>query len=162
MIKCAESRVQTEINAIDSIVLSTGDGCCTIQLLYQALSPQHFPLQLPANESLSFLDQGYRWDQAADGLSVLNWEYLSVVVHRGHSLWVDHWLTACRWPFRYTYCSQTMMAQGDLSPQVVESHCVIALRSSILGDIVDTEVPVGSRYISCFCRHSSWHICSKR
>jgi len=37
------------------------------------------------------------------------------------------------------------MAQGDPSQQVVESHWVIALHSSILGDIVDSELPVGSR-----------------
>jgi hypothetical protein len=45
-----------------------------------------------------------------------------------------------------------MMAQGDPSRQVVESRWVIALHSSILGDIVDSELPVGSRCIISFCR----------
>ena len=40
-----------------------------------------------------------------------------------------------------------MMAQGDRSLQVVESHCLIALHSLILGGIGDNELPVGSRGI---------------
>ena len=54
--------------------------------------------------------------------------------------------------FRCTYCSQTMIAQGDPSRQVVESRWVIALHSLILRDIVDSELPVGSRCIISFCR----------
>jgi hypothetical protein len=54
--------------------------------------------------------------------------------------------------FRCTYYSQTMMPQGDPSRQVVESHWEIALHSSILGDIVDGELPVSSRCIISFCR----------
>jgi len=54
--------------------------------------------------------------------------------------------------FRCPYCSHTMMAQGDSSRQVVESHWVIALHLSILGDIVDSELPVGSRWIISFWR----------
>jgi len=45
-----------------------------------------------------------------------------------------------------------MMAQGEGSLQVVESRWEIALYSSILGDIVDSELPVGSRCIISFCR----------
>jgi len=89
-IELAESRVRTDIDLMDSIVLSTCDACCTIQLLCHTLCPPHFPLQLPAHESLSWLDQGYRWDQAAEGLLVLRWEYLQVVVHLVRCLWVDH------------------------------------------------------------------------
>ena len=44
------------------------------------------------------------------------------------------------------------MAQGEGRRQVVESGWVKALHSSILGDIVDTELPVGSRCIVSFCR----------
>jgi hypothetical protein len=75
-----------------------------------------------------------------------------VVVHPVHCLRVDHELTACRWPLRCIYCSQTMMAQGDPSRQVVDSHWVIALHSLMLGDIVDRELPVGSCCIVSFCR----------
>jgi len=38
-----------------------------------------------------------------------------------------------------------MMARVDRSVQVVKSHQVVALHSSRLGDIVDTEPRVGSR-----------------
>jgi len=69
------------MDAMDSIVLSTCDACCTIQLLCHTLSPPHFPHQVPAYERLSLLDQGYRRDQAAEGLLFLRWEYLQVVVH---------------------------------------------------------------------------------
>ena len=60
MIELAESRVRTEMDAMDSILLSTFDACCTIQLLCHSLSPPHFPLQLPVYEPLSWLHQGYR------------------------------------------------------------------------------------------------------
>jgi len=67
MTEPAESHVRTKMDAMDSIVLSTCNAGCTIQLLCHMLSPLHFPLQLPAYESFSLLDQGYRWDQAAEG-----------------------------------------------------------------------------------------------
>jgi len=60
--------VLTEKDAMDSIVLSTPDACCTIQLLYHMLSPPHYPLQLPSYEPLSLLDQGYKSDPASGGL----------------------------------------------------------------------------------------------
>ena len=60
MTEPAESRVRTEMDAMDPIVLSTFEACCTIQSLCQTLSPPHFPLHLPTNDSLSWLDQGYR------------------------------------------------------------------------------------------------------
>ena len=85
----AVSRVRTKMDAMDSNVLSTCDACCTIQLLCHMLSPSHFPLQLPAYEPSSLLDQGYRSDQASGGLSFLRREYLQVVVHQVHCLWVD-------------------------------------------------------------------------
>jgi hypothetical protein len=68
MIKPVESRVLTDKDAKDSIVLSTCDACCTIQLLCHMLSPPRIPLQLPAYEPLSLLDQGYKPDQASGGL----------------------------------------------------------------------------------------------
>jgi len=63
-----ESGVLTEINARHSIVLSSFDACSKIQLLCHLLSPLHFPLQLPAYKPFSWLEHGYRWDQAAEGL----------------------------------------------------------------------------------------------
>jgi hypothetical protein len=44
-------------DAMDSNVLSTCSACCTIQLLCHMISPLHCPLQLPAFETLSRLDQ---------------------------------------------------------------------------------------------------------
>ena len=89
MIAPVESRVLTEKDSMDSIVLSTCDACCTIQLLCHMLSPQRFPLQLPAYEPSSLLDQGYMSDQASGGLLFLRREYLQVVVHQVHCLRVD-------------------------------------------------------------------------
>jgi len=90
MIEPVESRVPTEMDAMDSIVLSTCDACCTIQLLCHMLPPPpHFPLQLPAYEPLSLLDKGYESDQASGGPSFLRREYLQVVVHEVHCLWLD-------------------------------------------------------------------------
>jgi len=89
MIEPVESRVLTEKDAMDSIVLSTCDDCCTIQLLCYMLSPPHFPLQQSAYEPSSLLDQGYKSDQVSGGLSFLRREYLQVVVHQVHCLWVD-------------------------------------------------------------------------
>jgi len=79
MIEPVESCVLTEKDAMDSIVLSTCDACCTIQLLCHMHSPPRSPLQLPAYEPSSLLDQGYKPDQASGGLSFLRWEYLQVV-----------------------------------------------------------------------------------
>jgi len=89
MIEPVESRVLTEKDAMDSIVLSTCDACCTIQLLCHMLSPPHSPLLLPAYEPSPLLDQGYKSDQTSGGLSFLRWEYLQVVVQQVHCLWVD-------------------------------------------------------------------------
>ena len=68
MIEYVESRVLTNLYVMDSIVLSTCDACCKIRLLCNMLSPLHFPLQLPAYEPLSLLDQEYISDQASGGL----------------------------------------------------------------------------------------------
>jgi len=89
MIVPVESRVLTEKDAMDSIVLSTCDACCTIQWLCHMLSPLRCPLQLPAYQASSLLDQGYKSDQASGGLSFLCREYLQVVVYQVHYLWVD-------------------------------------------------------------------------
>jgi len=89
MIEPVESHVLSAKDAMDSIVLSTCDACCTIQLVCHMLSPPRFPLQLPVYEPSSMLDQGYKSDQAPAGLSFLCWEYLQVVVHQVHCLWVD-------------------------------------------------------------------------
>jgi len=90
MIAPVESHVLTEMDAMDSIVLSTCDACCTIQLLCHMLSPSHCPLQLPAYEPSSLLDQGYMSDQASGGLLFLRREYLQVVAHMVHCQWVDY------------------------------------------------------------------------
>jgi len=94
MISPVESHVLTEMDAMDSIVLSTCDACCTIQLLCHMLSSPHFSLQLPAYEPSSLLDQGCMSDQASGGLLFLRREYLQVVAHQVHCLWVDYWLTS--------------------------------------------------------------------
>jgi hypothetical protein len=60
--------VRTEMDAMDAIVLSTFDACCTIQSLCHTLSPRQYPLQLPTHEPLALLDQQYRWDHAAEVL----------------------------------------------------------------------------------------------
>ena len=79
----------TEKDAMDIIVLSTCDAGCTMQLLCHMMSPLRFPLELPAYESSSFYDQGYKSDQASGGLSFLRREYLQVVVQQVHCQWVD-------------------------------------------------------------------------
>jgi len=93
MIEPVESRVLTEKNAMDSIVLSTCDVCCTIQLHCNMLSPLRSLLQLPAYEPSSLLDQGYKSDQASGGLSFLRREYLQVVLHQVHCLWLVELVT---------------------------------------------------------------------
>ena len=68
MIEPVQSCVLTDMDAMDSIVLTTCDVCCTIQFLCHMLSPLHFPLQLPAYEPLTLLDQEYMSDQTTQGL----------------------------------------------------------------------------------------------
>jgi len=84
MIKPGESRALTEMDAMDSIVLSTCNACCTIQLLCRMLSPLHAPLQLPACKHLSLLAQGYMSDEASGGIPFLLRKYLQVVAHQVH------------------------------------------------------------------------------
>ena len=93
MIDPVKCRVLTEMDAMDTIVLSTCDACCTIQLLCHMLAPPHCPLQLPAYEPSSLLDQGYMSDPATGGILFLRWKYLQVVAHQVHCLWVDYWLS---------------------------------------------------------------------
>jgi len=90
MIAPVESGVLIEMDAMDSIVLSTCDACCTNQLLCHVLSPLHFSLQLPAYEPSSLLHQRYMSDQASGGPMFLRREYLQVVEHQVHCLWVDY------------------------------------------------------------------------
>jgi len=162
MIEPVESRVLTEMDAMDSIVLSTCDACCIIQLLCHMLSPPHFPLQLPAYEPSSLLDQGYMSDQVSGGLWFLCREYLQVVVHQVHCLCEDEVVDfAHQWPFRCTNWSRTLMALVDPILQVVESHQAIALHSAISGGILDCGPRVGSRRIISLCRSSTWHVSSE-
>ena len=67
MIESVESRVLTEMDAMDSIGLSMCDSCCTIQLLCHVLSRPHFPLQLHASEPLFLFDQENMSNQASGG-----------------------------------------------------------------------------------------------
>ena len=90
MIEAVESRVLTEMDGMDSIVLSTCDAYYTIQLLCHMLSPLHFPLQLPAYEPSSLLNHGYISDQASGVQWFLCREYLPVVVQQLHCLCVDN------------------------------------------------------------------------
>jgi len=83
----------TEIDAMNSIVLSTCDVCCTIQLLCHMLFALHGQLQLPAYEPTSLLGQGYMSDQASWGLLFLHRWYLLVIAHDVHCLRLDYSLT---------------------------------------------------------------------
>jgi len=94
MIVPVKSHVLTEMDAMDSIVLSTCNACCSIQLLCYILSPWHFPPQLPGYEPMSLFEQGYISDQASEAPLFLCQEYLQVVVHPVHSQWVDYWSTS--------------------------------------------------------------------
>jgi hypothetical protein len=90
MIKPVESRVLTEMDAMDSVVLSTCNACCTILMLCHMLSPMDFPLQLTAYEPSSLLDEGYMSDQTSGSVLILHQEYLQVVVHEVHCVGVDY------------------------------------------------------------------------
>jgi len=90
IMECGECCLLTEMDAMDSIVLSTCDTCCTSQWLCHMLSPQRFLIQLPAYEPLCLLNPGYMSDQASGGLWFLRREYLLVAVHQVHCLWEDH------------------------------------------------------------------------
>ena len=159
MIEPVQSDVLTEQDAMDSIVLSTCTACRTIRSICQVVSRQRFPLQLPAYESSSLLDQGYKSDQASGGLKVLCWEYLQVVVHLVHCLWVDELVDwAHRWPFRHTNWNPTTMAWVNPILQVVQSSQVIPLHLSLLGDTGDIEAQVGSCRIICYSRCSTEYI----
>ena len=54
-----------------------------------------------------------------------------------------------------------MVARVDPSLQLVKSDLVIALHSSTLGDIVDSQRQVGSCQIISFCRWSTSHVSSE-
>jgi len=83
------SRVLTVMGAMDNIVLSTCDACCTIQLLCHMRSASHCRLQLLGCEPSSLLDQGYMSDQSSGGLLILCWQHLQVVAHQVQYLSVD-------------------------------------------------------------------------
>jgi len=65
MIEPVEGHVQTDMDAMDSIVLRTCDACCTIQLVCDMLSLPRFPLQLPATELSTTLAQGFMSHKAS-------------------------------------------------------------------------------------------------
>jgi hypothetical protein len=90
MIEPIESRVLTGKDALDTIVLSSCDACCTIQFLFPMLSLPHYPLQLPANEPSSLLNQGCKSEQTSGGSKFHSLEYLQVVAHQVQCLWLDH------------------------------------------------------------------------
>ena len=68
MFEPVESLLLTIKDAMDSIVLSTCDACCTIQLLCHMLFHPHYSLKLPAYEPLSLMDHRYMSNQASGGL----------------------------------------------------------------------------------------------
>ena len=84
MIELVDSHALTEMNAMDSIVLSTFNSCCTIQLLCHMVSTPHILLQLPAYEPLPLLDHEYMSDQGyqSDEEYMSDQEYLSDQVSR--------------------------------------------------------------------------------
>jgi len=114
MLECVGSGVLTEMDAMDSIVLSTCDACCSIQLLCHMLSPPYYPLQLPTSEPLSQLDDGYMSDLASGGLLFLRRKYHQMVVQQVH----------CQWP-------------DDLISKLIEGHAgaPIELEQWLLGSI---------------------------
>jgi len=93
MIQPFESHMQTEMDGTDSIALSTGDACYTIQLLSHMLSPPYFPLQIPCYELLSLLEQQLISDYTSGGQWFVRLKYLPVVVHVEHFLLVSHSVT---------------------------------------------------------------------
>jgi len=80
----------TKLNAMDSIVLSTCNACCTILFLCKMVSPPDSPLQPLAYEPSSLFDQAYMSDQVSGGLFLICREYCQVVVHQVNCLWVDN------------------------------------------------------------------------
>jgi len=86
-VKCG---VRSEMDAKNSILLSTCNACNIIQLHCHTLFPSHFPHQLPPYLPLTWLDQGYMSDQFSGGLWFLCQKYLLVVVFKVHNLRVDY------------------------------------------------------------------------
>jgi len=68
MIEPVESCVLTEMDAVDPIVLSTCEACCTILLPSHMLFPPVFSTPTTCVWALILLDQGYMSDQASGGL----------------------------------------------------------------------------------------------
>jgi len=58
MIELVESRVLTAKDAMDTIVLSPCDACCTIQLLCHMLSPPTFSTPTTCLSALVFVGSG--------------------------------------------------------------------------------------------------------
>jgi len=94
MIEPVESFVLTEMDAMESIGLSTCEARCTIQLVRYILSHECLPLQVPAYGPSSQFDQGYMSDQASGVPLCLRQVYLHMVAHHVHCLWVDYKLTS--------------------------------------------------------------------
>ena len=67
MIAPVQSHEQTEMDAMDTIVLSTCDAWRTIQLLCRELFTLHVAFQLPPYESVSMLDQRCTSEHAFQG-----------------------------------------------------------------------------------------------
>jgi len=74
MIGVFESRVLTEMDAIDCIAQNSCDAGCKIQLHCRMLFTSHFALQLPVYLPSPSLDQGYMSDQASGGQECFGWE----------------------------------------------------------------------------------------
>jgi len=93
------------LNWMETIVLFRVLAMLVVQSSCFAICvpPLHFPLQLPAYETSSLLDQGYKSDQASRGLKCLRREYLQMVVRQIHCLWGDELVDwAHRWQYRCT------------------------------------------------------------
>jgi len=78
------------MNTMDSIVLSTCAGCCTIQLLCHMISTPQFPLQLSPYDPLSSLYRRYMTDRDSECLQFLCQELLQMVVYQVFRLSEDH------------------------------------------------------------------------
>jgi len=152
MIAPVGSRVLTDMDAMDSIVLSTRDAWCTIQLLCHMLSPRIFHSNyLPMSPRLCWIRGTCQIRLLGVYCffvgSIFRWWCTRYIVHG----WIISWL-AHRWPFRWTDWCRTMMALVSPILQALKTCQVMALHRSRLSDIDNSELRVGSHQMMFFCR----------
>jgi len=92
MIVHTEHCLVTNIDATDSIALSTCDVCHTIQLLCCTHSPPEIPHWLLRNKPLSLSDLRHISDRTNGGLWIIHREYLHVGVYWYHWEFIENYL----------------------------------------------------------------------